>query len=217
MRKPENRRGRPISGAAQSCKTVRARRPFSTGQLRPDRPRPRESRRIAGPELGAIEIELFQNIDDALERQAPFLGPNENGQILHPGVRAVENHLEQQVLVANQRADQAKILGCEFAPAPATGQMFEALEAAEERPISPVPIAESPVPQIDPPLLALDPLVPFRFPQSFFVETGAFTGSPSLAKRANAESNQVFPRRRPQVPRHWRIFRTSCARRRRPE
>jgi hypothetical protein len=48
--------------------------------------------------------------------------------------------------------------------------MFQALQAAEQRPVPAIPVGQGPVSQIGAMFLALDPFVPMGFSQSLFVK-----------------------------------------------
>src|SRR5579872_995512 len=131
-RKPAKSRGRPISGRGPVMRLVAGRKPgsrasllasmksLSDSRLGLNRPRPGESRRLAQPNLRAVEVELLEDRNHALKRQAPFLSPNQNAQVLHAGLRTIEDHFQKQVFIADQRAEQTIIFRRKFAPATAS-------------------------------------------------------------------------------------------------
>lgn len=142
-------------------------------------------------QLGTIQIELLKDREHPIHRQLPALRPHDEIQVFHTSRRSIENHLEQQIFFPNQVADQPKIPGIELLPTSAAGQMLEALQSAEDRPVSAIPVGNRRIPQIFAALLAFDPLVSLSFPATFFIHAERLHWSNSpLARRANADSNQ---------------------------
>jgi len=135
-----------------------------------------ELRRMAGPQLCPIQVELLEDVNHSSQRQVPFLGPHQDAQVFHPRLRPVENHFQKQVFFADQSSDQAEVFGSELPPTAAAGKMLQALQAAEQRPIPAIPVGQGPVSQIGAMLLALDPLVPLGFSQSLFVKAECLHG-----------------------------------------
>ena len=121
-------------------------------------------------EHGASVLQLLEDVDDPLHRQAPLVSPNKYVQILHPVVSPIENHFEQQIAIQEQLANSAEIFNRELAPDAGTGEMLKTFEAAEQGPIPAIPVRQCLNAEIDATLLALDPLVSFGFPQTFFVK-----------------------------------------------
>src|SRR5262249_54310792 len=82
LRSPEQSRARPISGRG----SLMRRKGRSPGHPGLNRPRSGVARRVARPELRAIEVELFENVDHPFEGESPFVRPHQDIQILHSGL-----------------------------------------------------------------------------------------------------------------------------------
>jgi hypothetical protein len=109
-------------------------------------------------EATAVDVEGFENVEDAVDGEVKLTGPADNVEVFLAGFQSINYAVEENLVFGERAVQEAEITAVEFHPESAALQMFE-----PTRPQIPVPMLFDPPADclfalITASALALDPL-----------------------------------------------------------
>lgn len=111
-------------------------------------------------QTGAVDVDQFQMLDDAVHRQPPGQCPVDDFEVVVPVFHPIEDAIAEDVVFHDELEDLAEFVLGELGPPLHPFDVFEPLPATEGEPVSTKPVLQSRVTQVASLLLAFDPFMP---------------------------------------------------------
>src|SRR5262249_13946153 len=113
----------------------------------------------AGCQAAAVDVQGFEDLQDCLHRQAPFLSPDNDVQVLLAFFETVEDAIEEERFVDKAALEEAEVTAVQFDPEVLALKVCEPACPQVAPPVTLHPAADGRLTQVMAGSLALDPLV----------------------------------------------------------